>query len=136
MKRFFKKIPLHIQYILLIYLCGIMGFTLFRIILLFTEYKQLEILPNKYSLIANAFFLGWRFDTVISGYILFFPLLFLSIFSSFNRSKKLLYNIIHYFIFIFFSLAFALCALDIPYFNYYFSRLTIVILSWTDNAAF
>lgn len=113
-----------------------MGFTLFRIILLFTEFKQLEILPHKYALIANAFFMGWRFDTVISGYILFFPLLFLSIFSFFNGSKKLLYNIIHYFIFIFFSLAFALCALDIPYFNYYFSRLTIVILSWTDNAAF
>ena len=136
MKRFFKKIPLHIQYILLIYLCGIMVFTLFRIILLFTEFKQLEILLHKYALIANAFFMGWRFDTVISGYILFFPLLFLSIFSFFNGSKKLLYNIIHYFIFIFFSLAFALCALDIPYFNYYFSRLTIVILSWTDNAAF
>jgi phosphoglycerol transferase MdoB-like AlkP superfamily enzyme len=113
-----------------------MVFTLFRIILLFTEFKQLEILPHKYALIANAFFMGWRFDTVISGYILFFPLLFLSIFSFFNGSKKLLYNIIHYFIFIFFSLAFALCALDIPYFNYYFSRLTIVILSWTDNAAF
>jgi phosphoglycerol transferase MdoB-like AlkP superfamily enzyme len=113
-----------------------MFFTLFRIILLFTEFKQLEILPNKYSLIANAFFMGWRFDTVISCYILFFPLLFLSIFSIFNGSKKLLYNIIHYFIFILFSLAFALCAFDIPYFNYYFSRLTIVILSWTDNAAF
>lgn len=113
-----------------------MVFTLFRIILLFTEFKQLEILPHKYALIANAFFMGWRFDTVISGYILFFPLLFLSIFSFFNGSKKLLYNIIHYFIFIFFSLAFALCALDIPYFNYYFSRLTIVILSWTNNAAF
>ncbi len=113
-----------------------MVFTLFRIILLFTEFKQLEILPHKYALIANAFFMGWRFDTVISGYILFFPLLFLSIFSIFNGSKKLLYNIIHYFIFILFSLAFALCALDIPYFNYYFSRLTIVILSWTDNAAF
>ena len=113
-----------------------MVFTLFRIILLFTEFKQLGILPHRYALIANAFFMGWRFDTVISGYILFFPLLFLSIFSFFNGSKKLLYNIIHYFIFIFFSLAFALCALDIPYFNYYFSRLTIVILSWTDNAAF
>ncbi len=136
MKIFFKKLPLHIQYIFLIYLCGIMFFTLFRIILFVTEFKQLEILPDKTSLIAYAFFMGWRFDTVISGYILFFPLLFLSVFSFFKVSKKLLYNTIHYFIFLFYSLAFVLCALDIPYFNYYFSRLTIVILSWTDNATF
>ncbi len=133
---FAKKLPIHIQYILLIYLCGIMFFTLFRIILFFTELNQIEVIENKTSVIMQAFLMGLRFDTVISGYILFFPLLILSIFSFFKSNKKLLINTITYVIFVLYLLAFLICAIDIPYFNYYFSRLSIVILSWTSNAAF
>lgn len=109
---------------------------MFRIILFFTELNQLELITNKTSIILQAFFMGWRFDTVISGYILFFPLLTVSVSSFFKFNKVLLIKIITYLIFILYALAFLICAIDIPYFNYYFSRLTIVILSWTSNAAF
>ncbi len=80
--------------------------------------------------------MGWRFDTVISGYLLFFPLLILSITSFFKFNKTLLYNIIHVLLFILYTIAFLICAIDIPFFNYYFSRLTIVVLSWMQNATF
>ncbi len=113
-----------------------MFFTLFRIILFLTELNQLNVIEEKTTIILQAFFMGWRFDTVISGYILFFPLLFLSVFSLFRINNKLLISILTYFIFVLYLLAFLICAIDIPYFNYYFSRLTIVILSWTSNAAF
>lgn len=80
--------------------------------------------------------MGWRFDTVISGYILFFPLLILSVLSFFSFNKNLVYKTLHYFILILYLLAFLICAIDIPFFNYYFSRLTIVVLSWMQNASF
>ena len=132
----YNKLPFHIQYILLIYICGIMFFSLFRIILFFTELNQIEVIENPTTIFLQAFFMGWRFDTVISGYILFFPLFFLSIFSFFKLNKKIILSVITYFIFVLYLLAFFICAVDIPYFNYYFSRLSIVILSWTSNAAF
>ena len=132
----YNKLPFHIQYILLIYLCGIIFFSLFRIILFFTELNQIEVIENPTAIFLQAFFMGWRFDTVISGYILFFPLFFLSIFSFFKLNKKIILSVITYFIFVLYLLAFFICAVDIPYFNYYFSRLSIVILSWTSNAAF
>ena len=136
MKHFLSKIPIQIRYIGSIYLIGIMFFTLFRFVLFFTEIKQLQILPDKFTLISKAFFMGWRFDTVISGYLLFFPLLILCIASFFRFNKTLLYKIIHVFLFIVYVLAFLICAIDIPFFNYYFSRLTIVVLSWMQNASF
>jgi phosphoglycerol transferase MdoB-like AlkP superfamily enzyme len=113
-----------------------MFFTLFRLVLLFTEIKQLQILPDKFTLISKAFFMGWRFDTVISGYLLFFPLLILCVASFFRFNKALLYKIIHVFLFILYVFTFLICAIDIPFFNYYFSRLTIVVLSWMQNASF
>ena len=113
-----------------------MFFSLFRIILFFTELNQIEVIENPTTIFLQAFFMGWRFDTVISGYILFFPLFFLSIFSFFKLNKKIILSVITYFIFVLYLLAFFICAVDIPYFNYYFSRLSIVILSWTSNAAF
>ncbi|MFZ4398430.1 MAG: LTA synthase family protein [Bacteroidales bacterium] len=136
MKRFFLKIPLHIRYIFSVYLIGILFFTLFRFILFFTEIKQLQILPDKFSLISKAFFMGWRFDTVISGYILFFPFLILSIVSFLKFNKTSIYNIIHAVLLLLYITAFLICAIDIPFFNYYFSRLTIVVLSWMQNAGF
>ncbi len=136
MKRLFSKIPIHIKYIGLVYLSGILFFTLFRLLLLFTEIKQLQILPDKFTLISKAFFMGWRFDTVISGYLLFFPLLILSIASFFRFNKTFIYKFLHYIIFLFYVVAFLICAIDIPFFNYYFSRLTIVVLSWMQNASF
>jgi len=136
MYRLLSKIPIHIKYIIFIYLSGILFFTLFRLLLFITEIKQLEIIPDKIILISKAFFMGWRFDTVISGYLLFFPLLILSIVSFFNFNKVRLYKIIHMLLFFLYALTFLICAIDIPFFNYYFSRLTIVVLSWMQNASF
>ncbi|MEI6696112.1 MAG: sulfatase-like hydrolase/transferase [Bacteroidota bacterium] len=136
MMRFITKIPLHIRYITSIYLAGMLFFTLFRFLLFITEIKQLEILPDKFTLISKAFIMGWRFDTVISGYLLFFPLLILSIASFLKFNKTRLYNSIHVFLILLYTLAFLICTIDIPFFNYYFSRLSIVVLSWMQNASF
>ncbi|MFZ4413385.1 MAG: LTA synthase family protein [Bacteroidales bacterium] len=136
MKRFISKIPLHIRYITSIYLLGMLFFTLFRFLLFITEIKQLEILPSKFTLIAKAFLMGWRFDTVISGYLLFFPLLILSIASFFSYRQWMMYHMMHLLLTIMYTLAFLICAIDIPFFNYYFSRLSMVVLSWMQNASF
>ena len=113
-------------------------FTLFRMILFVTEYKHLGDIPGpeRLTVLVKAFFMGFRFDTVISGYILFIPLLILSFTSILRIDKKILYDVIFIYLYILYLLAFFVYAVDIPYFNHYFSHLSTAVLVWIDNADF
>ena len=131
-------IPKHIIYLFFTYLLGILLFTLFRVILLAVEYKHLGDIPGpeRLTILLKAFFMGFRFDTVISGYILFIPLLVLSITSSLRIDNKIIYRFIFVYLYISYLFAFLICGIDIPYFNHYFSHLTVVVLTWLDDAGF
>lgn len=131
-----KSIFKHFWFILFTYLTGLVFFTAFRLILLAAEYSQLSILPDKGWLLIQAFAIGFRFDTVISGYILALPLILLAFASIFRWENKIFYRFITSFIILFYIIAFVICAADIPYFIYYFSRLTIAVLNWIDSPAF
>lgn len=126
----------HFQFILLIYITGLLFFTGFRVLLLLAEISQLSILPDKTWLLLQSFAIGFRFDTVISGYILALPLVLLAFASIFRWENKMLYRFITGFIILLYIVAFIICATDIPYFIYYFSRLTIAVLNWIDSPAF
>lgn len=131
-----KYVPPYLCFFLKVYLLGLGFFTIFRTILFITEFNQINSIQNSFPLVLKAFYMGWRFDTVISCYLIILPFLILSISSILKYKPFLIIKIIHLYILSLYSLAFLICAIDIPFFNYYFSRLTVVIFSWTDNAAF
>jgi phosphoglycerol transferase MdoB-like AlkP superfamily enzyme len=131
-----QSILKHYNFIFFIYLTGILFFTAFRLILLILEAGQLNILPGAAWLIFQSFVIGFRFDTVISCYILTLPLLALAAASFFRFENKIFYRAVTIFISVFYLIAFFICAADIPYFKYYFSRITIAILNWVDSPAF
>lgn len=131
-----RKFIKHVQFLLVVHLLGILFFMLFRIILLFSEYSQLNDLPDKYTLLFKALWMGVRFDTVISGYIIFIPLIVLTITSTFRYERKYLNNIILFYLAILYVLAFFICAADIPYFEQFLKRINSSIFNWTANAGF
>ncbi|MBN1637583.1 MAG: sulfatase-like hydrolase/transferase [Ignavibacteriales bacterium] len=137
-KNFFVKIPAHIKYLFKIYLTGIAIFTFFRIIIVITYLDEVAKLPEGETLylMFNAFIMGFRFDTVISGYILIFPFIVFSLFAIFKRYNQITFKIFHYYIGVFYSIAFALCCIDIPFFKHYFSRLSTAIFQWTNDQGF
>ncbi|HMZ45515.1 MAG TPA: sulfatase-like hydrolase/transferase [Chitinophagaceae bacterium] len=117
-----------------VYILVLTIFTFFRIILFINEYGRLDetaTLTNRLL----AFFMGVRFDIVISGYILFFPFVALSILNI-TKDSLLVKRIIFYFIFILFTLAFLVCAADIPYFNQFFSRFSVTAFEWLNSPMF
>ena len=130
------KLPKHISFLLSFYLLGIIFFFIFRLILFFTEINQLENIPNSFWVMLQAFWMGFRFDTTISGYFLVLPLLVLSVAAGFRADNKLIYKIISVFLITIYSLAFFICAADIPYFNHYFSHLTSAVFNFLDNPSF
>lgn len=133
--RFIQGIPLVIRQFIKIYLLAIAVFTLFRVILFFLE---LDLLRNTTPSvdILRAFLMGLRFDLVISGYILIFPYVILAVLSFFTDKVTWVHKAVFWFIFILFTLAFLICAIDIPYFQQFFSRLTITALTWLDTPGF
>ncbi len=99
-------------------------FAIFRLILFFTGLSYITP-QDSIVTILHAFFNGLRFDLVISGYILFFPFLALSVIAMIRPSSALPAKILFYLLFILFTLAFIVCAADIPYFNQFFMRMNV-----------
>ncbi len=131
-----QRIPTAIKYLLHVFVTGILFFTIFRIVLNLTNLKSLEAIPHAGKFIVQSMWMGFRFDTVISGYILALPavvLVFAELFKVLGRRLLLFF---HWFVAILYSLSFFICTADIPFFNNYNNRLNITILNWTSSPGF
>jgi phosphoglycerol transferase MdoB-like AlkP superfamily enzyme len=128
MKKWFN-----LSIILKIYLTVLPVFFIFRLILLFFQLERIDSVQHEFFNILESFILGIRFDIVISSYILLLPALVLSLEFIFKKTYTWLNNFLFYWVFILFSLAFIVCAADIPYFNQFFSRFSITAFQWIDS---
>ena len=130
-RRIFDAIPRHIRFLTSIYLLGIAFFTVPRLVLLFQHWGEIRKIPTAVTL--QALWMGFRFDTVISGYFLALPLLLFTLLAIFRLDSKAVRHSIVGLIVALYSLGFLLCGMDIPYFNYFNSRLTYSVLNWIDT---
>lgn len=130
-----KYFPVTILQFVKIYLAAILFFALFRIILCVTEIDRISASDSKLDVVL-AFVMGLRFDIVISGYILVFPFVVLTIISFFDYKFIFTKRFFFLYIFALFFLAFIVCAVDIPYFNQFYSRFSISAFEWIDSPVF
>ncbi|PCJ86188.1 MAG: hypothetical protein COA57_06635 [Flavobacteriales bacterium] len=128
-----KHLPNWVIYLLKVYLTGIAFFTFFRIVFFIAHLETANEVP--FTVLLKAFFMGWRFDTVISCYLLLIPFLFLAI-NSFVSPQTRFYRQLNYFFLICYSVAFLICASDIPYYSQFNSRFSYAAFSWADNPLF
>lgn len=127
-----KYIPLLLKiYVLILSISSI-----FRGVLFLTELQRLDSQVVSNWTIIQSFIMGLRFDVVISGYILLFPALVILIKGIVNVRNRLIFQILFYWIFVFFSMSFLIAAADIPYFNQFFERFSIGAFEWVDNLGF
>lgn len=126
----------NILIILKTYLSVIVIFFCFRFILFLTQLERIDSFRSDFFKIIVAFIIGIRFDVVISGYILLMPFIIISILFIRNKHYTWVYRVLFYWIFILFTLAFAVCAADIPYFNQFFSRFSVGAFQWIDSPDF
>lgn len=104
---------------------------MFRTILILLNAEAVKEIPLKEILYAQ--FTGFRFDTVISGYILAMPLIFFAISEAIPKIKKQIAEINIFWLYVYYLLSFFICTADLPYFLQYNSRITFAILNWTDT---
>lgn len=122
-------------YILTIHVTALVFFGVFRMVLfLCTDYEFPENISQDWGLQAIAFVKGLWFDNVISCYILIVPLVIFWIASLFGYTAKWLYRFTSGWFIGFYSLAFIICAANIPYFAYFFKVINSSIYNWFGYA--
>lgn len=121
------------NYIIFIYLAGMAVFTLFRQAETVAYCATTEGPDDFDGLYWRALWMGFRFDTVISCYVLSVPLLLIVVGEVVRIRWKSYYVVIHYLAMVFYTVCFFACAADIPYFCFFFNRLDMVALTWADD---
>ena len=103
------------NYILCIYLAGIVFFTLFRIAETVAYCATTDGPDDFGGLYWKALWIGFRFDTTVSTYILALPLLLVIIGEMAHIKKRWYYAIGHNLAMVLYTVAFFACAADITY---------------------
>lgn len=122
-----------IKQILKIHLLSLSVFTLFRIVLLFSNKDSWG---NSILEILQSLWMGLRFDTVINCYILALPSLIWMLIYIMGKSYRIINHLLYVYCAVLFSLAYIVSGFDIPYFNQFFSRLDKVAFQWIDSPMF
>ncbi|TAK34065.1 MAG: hypothetical protein EPO28_16550, partial [Saprospiraceae bacterium] len=112
-----------------LYLCIMLCFTIFRLLLLVQEFEAIQYLPAGEAplLLLKSFLMGLRFDTVASGYLLVLPFLLLSA-SALIGSGTLLIRRVALWVAILPTLfAFFTCAANLPFFHHFYVQLNVSV---------
>ncbi len=137
MKKVIGFIPAPIRLIIKVYAIGILFFFALRLVLLFVTFDQVKSINDSTTwILMQAFFMGWRFDTVISGYLLALPLVLLSFGELSEKTRNYLAKISKWIILILYSLAFIVCFTDIPLFKQFGNRMNMSAFQWFDSPMF
>lgn len=122
-----------IKYIFWAYVIGILFFTMFRLVDTLVFCLGSAVPPDMEGMYYKALFMGWRFDTVVSCYILAIPLLMVIIGQWARIKARWYYAVAHHWTVTWFIISFIACVSDIPYFLYFFTRLNAMALNWGDS---
>ncbi len=137
---YINKFPAWIHpflFIIKLYLFGIIFFTFFRLLFLGIYFQQInQIENNQWTTILSAFFMGWRFDTVISMYLLALPTITVFFGFPFLKVRKAVIQFAIWFSIIAYALAFLVCVADIPFYGQFGSRFNTMAFAWMDNPSF
>ena len=125
-----KRYLYALRYLISIHVLGLILFTAFRLILFLQGYEYLMDEEISVFTRLEAFVRGLWLDNVVASYISILPLVIVSLCSLIGYFGKNLYRGIHIFFSVFYVVAFAISAADIPYFAYFFKHINASIFNW------
>lgn len=129
MNKIKQYFPAHLRFLIYIWLVLVTVFLFCRYVALF--YIRPDLAHSPY--LGQALFAGARFDIQVACYALLLP--FLSLFAAFfmNFEKKWHGRAIRIYCICLVIVAFIIAAADIPYFQFFNSRLTTAAVQWSSN---
>lgn len=131
-----KKLFQNSLYAFVIYIIGILFFTIFRIILIFSYIQFNETYTFQNSNLFKAMIMGFRFDTVISCYILILPVLLLCIGSFLKKGNIAICKFAMWWSLILYNISFIFTAANIPYYLQFNKQINASIWNWMSEPGF
>ncbi len=131
-----KSVPVATQYLFSVYLLGLCFFIAYRLLLIGVCFRQFAAAPGAPWLMTRSIFMGWRFDTAVSGYLLALPALALLISEVAGVVHRYLLGALHLYLGVVYWVALFICSADIPFFVNYGNRINITILNWSSSPMF
>ena len=125
-----KRYLYALRYLVSIHLLGLILFTAFRWVLYLQGHDYLAGENLSALTRAEAFIRGLWIDNVVACYITILPLITVSICALIGYFGKNLFRGLNIFFSVFYILAFAISAADIPYFAYFFKHINASIFNW------
>ena len=126
-----RRAGVYLLYLTSIQVVALIVFFLFRVALYHSvDYEFPPTIDKDFALKSIAFVRGLWFDNVIACYILLLPLVTLWIAALCHHTSRLLFRSVAGFFTLFYSLAFAVTAANIPYFGYFFKIINSSIYNW------
>src|ERR1043165_7117980 len=127
----------HVLFLLAVYGLGVACFTAFRVLLLSLHQKDIQHFGvERHLLVARAFLMGFRFDTVISCYLPAAPMIILGFLAIAGWLRPWILRAAYVYVAVVFIAAFTLCAADIPFYEHFFRRLDDTLIAWRENSDF
>lgn len=125
-----KRYLYALRYLVSIHLLGLLFFAAFRLVLFLQGYDYLAGENLSALTRAEAFARGLWLDNVVACYIMILPLTAVSVCALMGYYGRALFRSIGLFFSVFYVLAFAISAADIPYFAYFFKHINASIFNW------
>jgi phosphoglycerol transferase MdoB-like AlkP superfamily enzyme len=123
--------PRPLAFLWRLYLCSMLCFTFFRLLLLVQEFEAVQYLPAGTApvLLLKAFLMGLRFDTVASGYLLVLPFLLLTGAALAGRGGLLIHRVALWVAIPPAFFAFFTCAANLPFFHHFYVQLNVSVFN-------
>lgn len=124
-----------VKYLFSVHLCGLLIFSLIRLILFVSCHEMIggaDAVDSGGAMVAQAFLRGVWFDNVIACYIAVLPVLILSFAVIFNTSIKVVMRITTVWYSVLYPFAFLIASCNIPYFKYFFNTINSSIFEWFE----
>jgi phosphoglycerol transferase MdoB-like AlkP superfamily enzyme len=131
-----ERLPAHLRYLVRVYLTLIVVSALFRSLLWLVVDRSWGLTGAQPVDLLHAFFIGWRFDTVVACYLLALPFLCLSFARFFGVRRMWPYRASRLFLAAVLLPVLFILAADIPWFLHNYARLSTSALLWMDDARF
>lgn len=129
-----RHVPAHLRFLIVVHVMLLSLFSLFRWITLIYNRPAYFSSAERTLSVWEAFRIGFWFDVTVASYALLLPYILLTAAFIWPRSDERLFRIIRFYCGMALLVSLIICAADVPYFNFFNSRLTVAAVSLKNTA--
>lgn len=128
-----RLVPAYLRFLVAIHVILLAIYSMFRYVTLAYNRPSYFFAADRSLSVWRAFEIGFRFDVTVACYALLLPYLLLTAAFIWKINSPGLYKFVRFYCGMAIMVSLIICAADVPYFNFFNSRLTTAAVHWKNN---